>query len=350
MGQIYTLAQIGTKKTSKPEITIHGKGSDLSNADLIKTRAKRKLITQSLALKLVTVAEGKNKHSILKSYWNAYHCQNRITSANGKLFTTYCKNRCCTVCSGNRQAGLINKYLPIVKSWDSPNLVTLTFKACMAKDLKRWIDALFRGITKMEGRLKKRHQRRTGIKVMGIRALECNFNPIARTYNPHFHILVPNKQTAELLISEWLKMCTLKFANPKAQHKRAVINTERDLIETIKYGCKIMNEPNEKFSERQRLNRKKFNGNDGKIYVSALDTMFKAMQKHRLFERFGFNIPNATTKPKQAAQILQEYDIWEYDIKRSDWGNTQNDEVLSDYVPPPNLLHLLGFDMDLEKE
>ena len=48
-------------------------------------------------------------------------------------------------------------------------------------------------------RCKKRHQRGTGIQLIGIKSLECNFNPQKKTYNPHFHIIVPNKEIATLL-------------------------------------------------------------------------------------------------------------------------------------------------------
>jgi plasmid rolling circle replication initiator protein Rep len=35
---------------------------------------------------------------------------------------------------------------------------------------------------------------------MGIKSLECNFNPKTRTYNAHFHFIVPSKEIAEMLI------------------------------------------------------------------------------------------------------------------------------------------------------
>lgn len=45
---------------------------------------------------------------------------------------------------------------------------------------------------------------------------------------------------AEQLRTYWIKEMTEKRANPKAKHIRKVENLERDLIETIKYGCKVL--------------------------------------------------------------------------------------------------------------
>ena len=74
----------------------------------------------------------------------------------------------------------------------------------------------------ISNRCKKRHQRGKGIKLIGIKSLECNFNPIRKTYNPHYHLIVATKEMAEVLKKEWLKLWTKKYTSPKAQHIRKV--------------------------------------------------------------------------------------------------------------------------------
>ena len=41
-----------------------------------------------------------------------------------------------------------------------------------------------------------------GIEFVGIKSLECKFNPINKTYNPRLHIIVANKEMADILVKE----------------------------------------------------------------------------------------------------------------------------------------------------
>jgi plasmid rolling circle replication initiator protein Rep len=50
----------------------------------------------------------------------------------------------------------------------------------------------------------KRHQRGKGFKLIGIRSLECTFNPISREYHPHFHLIVADEQMANVIMQDWL--------------------------------------------------------------------------------------------------------------------------------------------------
>jgi hypothetical protein len=168
----------------------------------------------------------------------------------------------------------------------------------------------------------------------GIKSLECNFNPERKTYNPHLHLIVENKEMADILIAEWLQRWGPKWTNPKAQKSRKVENTVRDLIETIKYGSKIFTEPDLK-------NKMKGRGSP-KIYVSALDNIFKAMRGLRIFERFGFNLPKASIPTPGNSKVAPEYDEWVFRASLFDWVNTENEECLSDYKPVSELIHLLN--------
>ena len=61
-----------------------------------------------------------------KSYWNTYHCQNKIYTASGRLYGKYCKNRFSTLCCSIPKAQIIYKYLPVVRTWPEPYFFTLT--------------------------------------------------------------------------------------------------------------------------------------------------------------------------------------------------------------------------------
>jgi len=88
-----TLAQSGTAIWKNKTAILAGKGSDLTNLNSIKGRAKRKLITQKLSLNLVDAAKSKKAIVNEKRYWNTYYCQNRIYTSNGRLYGKYCKKQ-----------------------------------------------------------------------------------------------------------------------------------------------------------------------------------------------------------------------------------------------------------------
>ena len=74
-------------------ILLHGNGSDLTNTKALQRRARSKLITQSMILKVIDVAKERKAWDRVKSYWNTYHCQNRIFTSGSKLYTSYCKKQ-----------------------------------------------------------------------------------------------------------------------------------------------------------------------------------------------------------------------------------------------------------------
>src|SRR5687768_5632358 len=109
-GVFNTLAQVGTASIENTGFLLRGPGSDLGDIQYRKKRSKRKLITQKLALSLLEVSDKFGDPDIKKGYRNTFYCQNKVYSANGKLYSKYCKNRFCTLCCAIRKAVLINKY------------------------------------------------------------------------------------------------------------------------------------------------------------------------------------------------------------------------------------------------
>jgi hypothetical protein len=322
-------------------IAVYGKGTELTNSKAVQRRARCKLITQTTMLQLIDVAKEKGAMDRVKAYWNTYHCQNIIFTSKGKMYAPHCKNKFCTYCCGIRKAELINKYLPVLQTWDEPHFVTLTVKAVKAGQLQKIIKGLNRAIRLIISKYRKKAQRQSGIKLIGLKTIECNFNPKNRTYNPHLHLIVPNKQMADILVDEWLRIWTNKYTHRGAQHYRKVEDKEKDLIEVIKYEAKIFTEPD----------GKKKGGKKGtaKIYVRALDHIYAAMKGIRLIDRFGFNAPKAE-KVKGESRLTEDYMQWEYDLKSRDWLNEEHECTLTAFVPDHELESLLELNIDTDVE
>ena len=173
---------------------------------------------------------------------------------------------------------------------------------------------------------------------MGIKSLECNFNPVKKTYNPHLHLIVANKEMADTLVKEWLTLCTSKFASPKAQNSRKAKSTEKDVIEVVKYCSKTFTEPD--------VADKK---GSPEIYAAAMDNIYAAMKGIRIFDRFGFNLPSAV-KIKNPATLLNEYEELTFDLYQTDWINNRDGSRLSDYQAPQKLKNLLKYSINTEAE
>lgn len=335
-GQFNTLAQNGTVQKRETAIIVQGRGADLSVGKGLRGRAKRKLISQRLVLNLLDLNSENSTNKKEKSYWNTYHCQSRIITADGRLYGRYCKNRFCTLCSAIRKADIINRYLPTVKKWEDPYFVTLTVKAVPHNMLKAVMQSMLKEFREITGAYRKRSQRKTGEKLVGLRALESNFNPRKKTYNPHIHAIVSNKWMAETLIEEWLKRSNKKWTNRLAQKAIRVNDSEKALVEVVKYGSKIFTEPD-------LNNGAKVKGNS-KIYVLALGNIFTAMKGLRIFERFGFNLP--TTKLIiEEPRVTTNYKEWNFDISKFDWINSLGERLVN-YLPAPELLRLLEDNSD----
>jgi len=307
---------------------VTGEGTDVINNPSLVNRARRKLITRKMVLSLIDVVKEKGEPEREQAYWNAYHCLGNVIVSNGKMYGKYCKNRFCTVCNAIRKADTINRYYPIISQWEDVYFVTLTVKACKEEKLNRWIYGMLRAFELIHNRCKKRYQRGKGIKLIGVKSLECNFNPIKKTYNPHFHLIVPSKEIAVLLKKEWLKqwrpknknVYRYKFTRPKSQDIKSVYNLESALIETIKYGSKIFSEPDIRQKSKQKI--------PPKIYARALDNIFVAMKGKRIFDRFGFNLPKQPEK-KSITKLVVDFENWTFPKDSSDWVNDETGEALT---------------------
>ncbi len=345
--QIYISAQSGTNNITNPSNfpnkAVYGKGSDLGNKVGQERKAKRKMITQVMTRLLAEIALEKGDTKRAQGYWNAYHCQSKLTKSGGRSYGNYCKNRWCLICSANRRSMFISRYYPTLSKWPDPHFVTLTVKAVRAEQLNKWLKkGLKRGFRRILDKYKKRAARGKCTKLMGVKSLECNFNPVKHTYNPHYHIIVPDRKTALILKKEWLALWGKKHTSPKAQHSRPVKDLEKDLIEIIKYGSKIFTEPDMKRKAKDKIHPK--------IYAAALDNIFVAMKGLRLFDRFGFNLDKVESTQKASSQLLVDYEELVYDPSITDWVNVDSGTLQTGFVPKAELSYLLNHNIDVEKK
>lgn len=166
-----------------------------------------------------------------------------ITTAHGKQHTRYCGRRVCSVCNNIREFILRSKFEPIFHTWPDPHFIVLTTRSVPARKLKHRIDAMYRAFHRINQKYQKRRQRGDTIQFLGVKTLECEFNPNERWYNPHFNILVPNKEVGELIKMEWSKLWGPKYVNSKIQYCEPVRSRDTILLEVIKYCTKVFTAP-----------------------------------------------------------------------------------------------------------
>ncbi len=64
------------------------------------------------------------------------------------------------------------------------------------------------------------------------------------------------------------------------------------------------------------------------------------MKGIRIFERFEFDVPKMNREGKST--LFSEYDEWTFDPTAFDWINDNTHAALSGYIPPANLINVLG--------
>ncbi len=74
------------------------------------------------------------------------------------------------------------------------------------------------------------------------------------------------------------------------------------------------------------------------------------MKGLRIFERFGFNLPNESPIKETQATVIKEYNEWVYDLKCFDWCNNATGETLTRFHPLFSLIGLLEMNVDIEME
>jgi hypothetical protein len=74
------------------------------------------------------------------------------------------------------------------------------------------------------------------------------------------------------------------------------------------------------------------------------------MKGHRLFDRFGFDLPKKDKAVDSTQTVIWDYQKWNFEPCLLNWYDEENNELLTDYQPPPELLALLENNINKELE
>ena len=326
----------------KPNIVVRGKGIEVDDTSALKARVRKKMMADYLMPLLVDIARENGDNDMIQSYWNTYHCQRKLYSSKGRLYAPYCKNRFCTICLGIRKANMIHKYLPVVKSWEEPYFLTLTMKAIPLSQLNKRIARMTTTFSNIIMKYRKRNYRGKDIKLVGIRSLECNYNPVKKTYNPHFHLIVPNSEIAMKIKRNWVESFDSRLVLNSNQKATKINNNVKCLIEVFKYGCKIFTDP-----EMKKRNQR---SKPPIIYAAALHQIYKALKPYDVTTKFGFKLPKTINCVKSSTQIISNYTEMVYHSYTNDWVNIDTGHQITGYIPTGQLHFLLANNIDTINE
>ena len=322
-----TLAQLVTKSPESPKIEDFSlnKGTNVNDKKTLQKRARRKYMSTALSLRLVD-AEKQNPDSILKkSYWNSFHCCAQMeVKESGKVTSSYCKNRWCLVCNSIRTAQLILKYNPILDGWDNKVMVTLTRgPRCKGAELKLVIEEMQLVFNQIRKTFNQRYKRGTSEKFVGLRKLECTYDPTTNTFHPHYHLILESPNIAKDFLEMWLEK------HPKANRRAQDIRPadQNSTIEVFKYFTKVIS----KTKDGERA-----------IYADAMDVIFNAIRGKRTFQNFGFKVGKVDFSEEEISEVIDTlYEVANWDQDVADWVVKSSGELLSGYSPGDGMRELV---------
>lgn len=139
-------------------------------------------------------------------------------------------------------------------------------------------------------------------------------------------------------IAEGRKLWGKNSVTPMAQYNMRIRDLESTLVEILKYSTKTFTEP-----DKVKKNNKPASA---LICVAAYDNIIKAMQSHRIFERFGFDLPKRSKGGKNI-KLLRTYKEWYYDGESSNWMEVEGEQTLCNFEPTNELIALIENHLDL---
>jgi hypothetical protein len=209
---------------------------------------------------------------------------------------------------------MINGYLPVIKKEiPEPYFTTLTVPNIPDTELRSTV----RGMIKTSIKINDTFRHRRDFRLKGIRKLECTFNQVTGEYHPHEHNIVNTERAGQELIKAWLN--NYPKADPAAQNIKPA--DQNSLIEIFKYTTK--------FWTKKDITR---SGNivDLKINPYALDVIFKAMYRIRMFQATGIKklVLSEDIDEIQVQEIeglKKDIDAWVWEHELSDWVNSSGE-------------------------
>lgn len=233
-----------------------------SAKNTLKKKQWTKYVSKGIALSLMHY---NTNSSLFKAYKNTSYCTELIeTNENGKIKTSYCKNRWCGTCNRIKTARLINAYFPQLEKLDQPVFITVTLPTCPGEELPKRIENMeksWRLIYKKTAQVK---YKKINNAFKGIRKAECTIRPNGM-YHYHFHLILNDWAQGEWYISQWLKY------HPEADIKAQDIRfaDEFSFRELFKYAFKA---------------EVKSNSNEN---AKRYDLVFRALRGKRTYQAFG---------------------------------------------------------------
>lgn len=295
-------------------------------SDILKRKQWSKYVSKGISLSLMHFNP---KSKLFKAYKNTSYCAEVLaTDENGKLTTTYCKNRWCQTCNRIKTALMINGYMPQIKDLFQPVFVTLTLPTCTGSEIVPRIKEMEKTWSYILRNSKNKKFLKQYQNFKGVRKAEITIRPNDK-YHYHFHFIIDGWGQGEWLISEWLK----KFpeANRKAQDLRFI--DEFGKFEIFKYAIK---------SEVKTDNK------NAKRY----DLVFNALRSKRTFSAFGGlkKIEEEFNEEDLKANVILENQIKQvFKWVDSDWFNKETGEPLVDIPIPLKVERMVNYP-DNEKE
>jgi hypothetical protein len=292
----------------------------------LRKRARAKWVTTPLAIALAEL-----RSPLEKSYRNTVYCVETLyQDEEGKLSGKYCGNRWCLVCNRIRIARAINRYLPVLKTWQDPQLVSLTLPNVKAEELDSTITAMLRELPAI-GRAMRRTDR---LALRALRKMECTHNPVRDDYHPHFHVVVEGLASSLALRDRWLSLHPESSA--EAQDVRPC--DSRGLVEFFKYFTKLVVKL--PCSNHGRPGARAF------APATALDVIFSAMKGRRVYQPMGFTTPPRAARDEEdvvgtegdtrAQSRIGERVIWDWQQDFADWVDLATGECLTGFRPSPS--------------
>lgn len=303
------------------------KSTNIDDKSILYKRARAKYFTLGLMFGMVDL-----NSELKKGYWNTYYCACSLTKENGKITAKYCKNRWCLVCNRIRTAINYKKYFEQIKTWDDKYFVTLTFPNVHADMLEFTIDEMLKNFLRIR---KLFHQRKMDF--VGIRKLECTYNPERIDYHPHFHLIIRGQEQSKELVSQWL----LKYPEAEEFCQDIAKADDKSTSELFKYFTKLISSKHDK----------KFDINKApieyrrKIYIDALDVVFNAVKGRRTFQNFGFKADKVNEKHEETIEtneICDKIQYFDWNKELNDWFNRDTGELLTGYMPTEAMEKLIN--------
>lgn len=284
-------------------------GSELTN---LKKRASAKHISYNFFNNMLHHCEIENE----KSFQNALKCSDELRlneyNTNGKkkekISSKFCKNRLCVICNRIRSAQHQDKYLPIIKEWDS-YFLTLTRRNVPYKELEKTICDMYEFF-----RLFRYQNRKLKIKL--IRKLECTYNAERNDYHPHYHIIIQGYDNAKKLLQMWLNRYPEVTSYLGQDIRKTNMNSLKELF---KYFTKLYSPPKDVKTEDFFVNYK------------AVENMYNAIRGKRIFQSVGFTLPKIDDITEETTKQMISSAFYIPSLK--DWVDEETGEIITNYKP-----------------